>query len=93
MCEPWAEAILSSLSRAATRVVRQNIVFGVLFIVITMTLAIWGPLTPIVAAVAHTGAALVVTFNSARLFRFGEERGVDTTAFITRVPARVAPAA
>ena len=68
---------LIRLSRATTRVVWQNILFGVVFIVGMMTLAIWGPLTPIVAAVAHTGAALFVAFNSARLFRFGEERAVE----------------
>jgi len=84
---------LLRLSRAAARVVWQNILFGVAFIVTTMTLAIWGPLTPIAAAVAHTGAALVVTFNSARLFRFGEERTVDTTAYISPLVAEPAPAA
>jgi Cd2+/Zn2+-exporting ATPase len=84
---------LIRLSRAAAKVVWQNILFGVVFIVTTMTLAIWGPLTPIVAAVAHTGAALVVTFNSARLFRFGEDRAVDATAYIGSVAGRPAPAA
>ncbi len=84
---------LLRLSRGAARVVWQNILFGVAFIVTTMTLAIWGPLTPITAAVAHTGAALVVTFNSARLFRFGEERTVDTTAYISPLAAEPVPAA
>ncbi len=83
---------LIRLSRATTRVVRQNIIFGVLFIVTTMTLAIWGPLTPIVAAVIHTGAALVVTFNSARLFRFGEERESDSTMFVMPMAAQATPA-
>ena len=84
---------LLRLSRGAARVVWQNILFGVAFIVITMTLAIWGPLTPIVAAVAHTGAALVVTFNSARLFRFGEQRTVDTAAYVSPLAAQPSPAA
>lgn len=84
---------LLRLSRGAARVVWQNILFGVAFIVITMTLAIWGPLKPIAAAVAHTGAALVVTFNSARLFRFGEERTVDTAAYISPLAAQPSPAA
>jgi len=83
---------LLRLSRAAARVVWQNILFGVAFIVTTMTLAIWGPLTPITAAVAHTGAALVVTFNSARLFRFGEERTVDTAAYVSPLVAQPTPA-
>lgn len=81
---------LIRLSRGATRVVWQNILFGVAFIVVTMTLAIWGPLTPITAAVAHTLATAVVIFNSARLVRFGEERpaeGVSTAAPFAPQPA------
>ncbi len=73
---------LIKLSRATTRVVWQNILFGVAFIVVMMTLAIWGPLTPIAAAVAHTVATAVVIFNSARLFRFGEERTDEAAAYI-----------
>jgi Cd2+/Zn2+-exporting ATPase len=84
---------LIRLSRATTRVVWQNIIFGVAFIVTTMTLAIWGPLTPIMAALAHTVAALVVTFNSARLFRFGEERTVDTAGYFTPVTPQAAAVA
>ncbi|UCC32428.1 MAG: cadmium-translocating P-type ATPase [Phycisphaerales bacterium] len=84
---------LLRLSRGAARVVWQNILFGVAFIVTTMTLAIWGPLTPVAAAVAHAGAALVVTFNSARLFRFGEERTVDMAAYISPLAAQPSPAA
>lgn len=83
---------LIRLSRAATRVVWQNIIFGVAFIVTTMTLAIWGPLTPVAAAVAHTFAALVVTFNSARLFRFGEERTEDVAAYLAPFASQPIPA-
>jgi len=68
---------LIRLSRAAMNVVRQNIMFGVAFILVTMTLAIWGPLTPITAAIAHTIATAFVIFNSARLVRFGEETTSD----------------
>lgn len=84
---------LIRLSRATTRVVWQNILFGVAFIVITMTLAIWGPLTPIAAAVSHTVAGLAVTFNSARLFRFGEDRTVDTAGYLPHLVPETAPAA
>ncbi len=73
---------LIRLSRGTMRVVSQNIIFGVAFIVITMTLAIWGPLTPITAAVAHTVATAVVIFNSARLVRFGESRVEETENYI-----------
>ena len=74
------------------RVVWQKIIFGVLFIVRMMTLAVWGPLTPITAAVAHTFATAVVIFNSARLFRFGEERTAETAAYIMPVTAQPAAA-
>jgi Cd2+/Zn2+-exporting ATPase len=81
---------LIRLSHAATRVVWQNILFGVAFIVVTMTLAIWGPLTPITAAIAHTVATAFVIFNSARLVRFGEEmhESEETGSFrLSGIPA------
>jgi Cd2+/Zn2+-exporting ATPase len=64
---------LIRLSRATTRVIWQNILFGVSFILVLMTLAIWGRVAPITAAILHTVATAVVIFNSARLVRFGEE--------------------
>jgi len=82
---------LIRLSRATTGVVWQNILFGVAFIVVMMTLAVWGPLTPIVAAAAHTVATAVVIFNSARLVRFGEERAVDVISYLG--PISVEPVA
>jgi Cd2+/Zn2+-exporting ATPase len=83
---------LIRLSRATTRVVWQNIFFGVAFIVVTMTLAIWGPLTPITAAVAHTFATAVVIFNSARLVRYGEERIVGEESYLSALAAEPATA-
>ena len=77
---------LVELSRGTFKVVWQNIMFGVLFIVTTMTLAIWGPLTPIVAAVSHTVATAFVIFNSARLVRFGEEGASVADAYATPIP-------
>ncbi len=64
---------LIRLSRATTRTIWQNLLFGVLFIVVTMTIAGMGKLGPMAAAMLHTVAATVVIFNSARLVRFGEE--------------------
>ena len=64
---------LIRLSKGSMSVVRQNIIFGVAFIIVTMTLAVWGTLTPITAAIAHTIATAFVIFNSTRLVRFGEE--------------------
>jgi|CXWL01.1.fsa_nt_gi Cd2+/Zn2+-exporting ATPase len=83
---------LIKLSRAATSVVWQNILFGVAFIVGMMTLAIWGPLTPILAAVAHTIATAFVIFNSARLVRFGEERAVEVDSYLTPISLQPATA-
>jgi cation transport ATPase len=54
----------------------------VLFIVVMMTLAVWGGITAIVAAMAHTVATAVVLFNSARLFRYGETRADEAAAYI-----------
>jgi len=73
---------LIRLSRAATRVVWQNILFGVLFIIGMMLLIVWGVVTPIVAAAAHTFATAMVLFNSARLFRFGEETMEDAESYL-----------
>jgi len=72
---------LIRLSRAATRVIWQNLIFGVAFIVVTQTLAIWGKITPVMAALLHTVATAIVIFNSARLVRFGEERTDEVTYF------------
>ena len=83
---------LIRLSRGTTRVVWQNILFGVGFIVVMMTLAIWGPLSPIVAAMAHTVATAVVIFNSARLVRFGEEHADAADGYTTPIPAQTATA-
>jgi Cd2+/Zn2+-exporting ATPase len=74
---------LVKLSRQTIRVIHQNMIFGVVFIVLTETLTILqnsraAPggvmlMSPIVAAVLHMLAATLVIFNSARLVRFGEE--------------------
>ena len=83
---------LIRLSKGSMSVVRQNIIFGVAFIVVTMTLAVWGPLTPITAAIAHTIATAFVIFNSARLVRFGEKHTPhqDHPAAVPPLPAQPA---
>lgn len=83
---------LIKLSRGTMRVIWQNILFGVAFIVVLMALAVWGPLTPITAAIAHTVATAFVIFNSARLVRFGEDRGDQVESYIP-VLATAEPAA
>jgi Cd2+/Zn2+-exporting ATPase len=73
---------LIKLSRRTISVIHQNLIFGVVFIVLTETLTILQSaravggftfMSPIVAAVLHMVAATLVIFNSARLVRFGEE--------------------
>ena len=66
--------VLVKLSRQTRRVVAQNLIFGVLFIVAVMTLGAFGGISPIIAAFLHTASTFVVVFNSARLVRFGEEQ-------------------
>jgi Zn2+/Cd2+-exporting ATPase len=57
----------------ATRsVINQNFFIGVIFIIGGMTLATFGYLNPIVAALLHNAGSLLVVFNSARLVRQGE---------------------
>lgn len=64
---------LIKLSRQTRRVVVQNLIFGVLFIITVMTLGAFGGIAPMAAALLHTLSSFVVVFNSARLVRFGEE--------------------
>jgi Cd2+/Zn2+-exporting ATPase len=64
---------LVRLSRQTIRVVHENLVLGISFIVVFLILAAMNILTPVWGAVLHTVAATVVVFNSARLVRFGEE--------------------
>lgn len=69
---------LITLSRATARVIWQNLLFGVTFIVILLILGALGYLPPMLAAFLHMVASAVVIFNSARLVRFGEEmEGAD----------------
>ena len=62
---------LVEVSRRTRRVINQNLAFGVTFIVLGISLSKFVP--PAVAAFLHFASSLVVVFNSARLFRQGEE--------------------
>jgi Cd2+/Zn2+-exporting ATPase len=64
---------LVKLSRSTRAVINQNFMFGVIFIIVGLTAAAFGYLTPIVAAILHNVGSLIVIFNSARLVRKGEE--------------------
>ena len=64
---------LVRLSRKTRAVINQNLLFGVLFIILGVSASAAGWLPLIYAAVLHFTGSLVVVFNSARLVRFGEE--------------------
>jgi Cd2+/Zn2+-exporting ATPase len=64
---------LVRLSRMTRNVINQNFLFGVFFIIGGLTLAAFGYINPIVAAIMHNAGSLIVVFNSARLVREGEE--------------------
>ncbi|MDB6109594.1 MAG: cadA [Pedosphaera sp.] len=64
---------LVKLSRSTRLVINQNFLFGVVFIITGLSLAAFGKLNPIVAAIMHNVGSLIVIFNSARLVRKGEE--------------------
>ncbi|HEV8544630.1 MAG TPA: cation-translocating P-type ATPase [Verrucomicrobiae bacterium] len=64
---------LIRLSRSTRNVINQNFLFGVLFIIVGLTLAAFGILNAVVAAIMHNIGSLMVVFNSARLVRHGEE--------------------
>ncbi|MGA2279389.1 MAG: cation-translocating P-type ATPase [Verrucomicrobiota bacterium] len=64
---------LVKLSRSTRAVINQNFMFGVLFIIVGLTVTSFGYIGPIVAAILHNVGSLIVIFNSARLVRKGEE--------------------
>jgi Zn2+/Cd2+-exporting ATPase len=63
---------LVSLSRQTTRVIWQNLIFGVCFIIVTAVAIIYGLVPPVLAAFLHFVSSAIVVFNSARMVRFGE---------------------
>ena len=64
---------LVRLSRKTRTVINQNLLFGILFIILGVSASAAGWLPLIYAALLHFTGSLVVVFNSARLVRFGEE--------------------
>jgi len=72
--------LMVKLSRATRAVVLQNLIFGVGFVVVVMTLGAFNIVQPALAAFLHFASSFVVVFNSARLVRFAEDK--DTHAQI-----------
>jgi Cd2+/Zn2+-exporting ATPase len=64
---------LVRLSRHAFAVVRQNLIFSVVYVIVFEALAAMGWISPIVAVIFHLLSSFVVVFNSARLVRDGED--------------------
>jgi len=62
---------LVKISRKTRRVINQNLAFGVLFIILGISLSKFVP--PALAALFHFASSIIVVFNSARLVRFGED--------------------
>ncbi|MBL6763358.1 MAG: cation-translocating P-type ATPase [Verrucomicrobiae bacterium] len=82
---------LVRLSRATRLVINQNFMLGVMFIIGGLTLAAFGYLNPIVAAIMHNAGSILVIFNSARLVRQGEE--LEPFQMPSREPELIASAA
>jgi Cd2+/Zn2+-exporting ATPase len=64
---------LVRLSRKTRNVINQNLLFGIIFIVLGVAASAAGWLPIVVAAVLHLTGSVIVIFNSARLVRLGEE--------------------
>jgi len=64
---------LLKLSNRTRTLVLQNLAFGLGFMVGGLTLAGFGWMTPVLAALLHNISSFMVIFNSARLVRMGEE--------------------
>jgi Cd2+/Zn2+-exporting ATPase len=60
------------LSRATTKVIWQNLIFGVTFIITAEVAIVFWNVHPMLAAFLHTFSSALVVFNSARMVRFGE---------------------
>ena len=65
--------VLVHLSRKTRTVINQNLLFGIIFIVLGVGAAAAGLVHLVVAALLHFLGSVIVIFNSARLVRFGEE--------------------
>jgi Cd2+/Zn2+-exporting ATPase len=64
---------LLRLSRETRRVINQNVMLGVCFVIGGLVLAAMKFISPILAAMFHVAGSLLVVLNSFRLMRQGEE--------------------
>ena len=64
---------LLRLSRETRRVINQNAMLGICFVIGGLVLAAIKYISPILAAMFHVAGSLLVVFNSFRLVRQGED--------------------
>ena len=77
---------LLRLSRETRRVINQNFLVGLCFVLGGMTLSIMKYISPVLAAGLHVAGSLLVVFNSFRLVRHGEEFEPHHSPGSMRVP-------
>jgi Cd2+/Zn2+-exporting ATPase len=79
---------LLQLSRKTRRVINQNFLFGLAFVIGGLVLSALKYISPILAAMLHVAGSLLVVFNSFRLVRQGEELEPHTTVPATAAKGR-----
>ncbi len=75
MRDDWSQVPAAlGMGRRTYRVIRQNIVLGIAWDVVTMGLASIGVLTPVMAAATEALPDVLVSFNSARLLKAPQDK-------------------
>jgi Cd2+/Zn2+-exporting ATPase len=82
---------LLRLARATGRVINQNFLLGLVFVLGGMALGALRLITPVVAALLHVTGSLLVVFNSFRLVRQGEELEPLASGPVSVPPAPAGP--
>ena len=92
MRDDWSQVPAAlGVGRRTYRVIRQNIVLGIAWDVVTMGLASVGVLTPVMAAATEALPDVLVSFNSARLLKGAKVTGRNLGRPSTTPKATAAP--